>query len=384
MKKIRVLFFMPDYHSSFALRNSLRDIGHSAEIYVPWSYPPDLLFSERDIIRLSKANNNLRLMFAKLPRHRLLRKLIGYAYYASEVLETIWLARKYDVIYFYGNFTTLQVPYLWTLKLLGKKMFLFPSGCKDEDSKSSWMLEDNGNVCNNCGYFDRCSDENNLTHFKITQKYMQGISGPGYRPSSELVITNFRNKAIDLDLWSPKIAVLPNSPDSKVRIMHSFASNGRDFEGKNIKGSPFVLQAVDKLITEGLPVELLYATGIPSNLMRFKQAEADIIVDQLIYGWWGSTSLEGMALGKPVVCYLNPQFEENFYRTFPEYEGNLPIVRASTSSIESVLRQLVNEPELRINYGMQSRKFAESFLNSRENAKELVDFFSNIDKSKLN
>ena len=40
--------------------------------------------------------------------------------------------------------------------------------------------------------------------------------------------------------------------------------------------------------------------------MRYYQVQADIIVEQLIYGWWGSTAIEGM-LGKPVTVILIPK-----------------------------------------------------------------------------
>jgi glycosyltransferase involved in cell wall biosynthesis len=376
MKKLRVLFFRPDYHSSFALVDGLRQLGHKADIYVPWNYPTKLLYSQRDIKRLSKFNERLYENCLNPPKSTLLRKIAALAYYLSEIIEIIWLALKYDVVYFYGSFDPVQIPLLSILKRLKKRMFLFPSGCKDEDSKATWLMEDNGNVCGNCGFFDRCTDENNVKHFNIARKYMNGVSGAGYRPSSQFEVIPFRSKAIYLDLWKPEAAELMTEDKSRVKIMHSFASNGRDFGGKNIKGSPYVLKAIDNMVEDGLSVELFYVTDTPSNQMRFKQAKADIIVDQLIYGWWGSTALEGMALGKPVVCYLNPKFEANFYKAFPEYEGRLPIVRANTSNIEEVLRTLVNDGELRKRLGQESREFAESFLDPDRATQELLKFFT--------
>lgn len=376
MKKLRVLFFRPDYHSSFALVDGLRQLGHKADVYVPWNYPTKLIFSQHDIKRLSEFNERLYEKCLNPPKSRVRRKIVALAYYSSEIIEIVWLTLKYDVIYFYGSFDPVQIPFLSILKRLRKRMFLLPSGCNDEDSKASWMMEDNGNVCGNCGFFDRCTDESNLKRLNITRKYMNGVSGGGYRPSSQLEAIPFRGKAIDLDLWRPESAETMTEDDSKVRVMHSFASNGRDFKGRNIKGSPFVLKAIENMAQDGLPVELFYATDTPSNQMRFKQAKADIIVDQLIYGWWGSTALEGMALGKPVVCYLNPKFEANFYKTFPEYEGRLPIVRANTSNIEQVLRSLVNDGELRKRLGQESREFAESWLDPYRATQELLRFFA--------
>jgi hypothetical protein len=72
------------------------------------------------------------------------------------------------------------------------------------------------------------------------------------------------------------------------------------------------VSAVERLQSEALPVQLVSVTDIPSNQMRYYQAQVDIIVEQLIYGWWGSSGVETMALGKPVVCYLRPKWKEFF------------------------------------------------------------------------
>jgi len=107
-----------------------------------------------------------------------------------------------------------------------------------------------------------------------------------------------------------------------------------------------------------------------SKDMRYYQAQADIVVEQLIYGWWGSTGVETMALGKPVVCYLRPAWKQFFFSVFPEYE-ELPIIEANTESIYSVLKELVVDPELRNRAGQASRDFAVRHFNPSRNAAAL-------------
>ena len=185
-----------------------------------------------------------------------------------------------------------------------------------------------------------------------------------------------RWKSIDLALWSPNLQIpkehlLPASKN--LRILHSayLDNSGRNWKGRNIKGSPYVLAAIERLKSEGYPVEYYFLENIPSNQMRFYQAQADIVVEQLIYGWWGSTGVETMALGKPVVCYIRDSWKEFFLTKFPEYK-ELPIVEANTNNIYEVLKQLTCDNEFRQKKGVESRKFAEAHFDPVKNTNELI------------
>ena len=105
--------------------------------------------------------------------------------------------------------------------------------------------------------------------------------------------------------------------------------------------------------------------------MRFYQAQADIIVDQLIYGWWGSTVVEATALGKPVVCYLRPSWKQFFLKVFPEYPS-VPIIEATTDTIYEVLKNLVLDAQYRSQKGEDARAFAESHFDPKQNTVDLI------------
>ena len=75
--------------------------------------------------------------------------------------------------------------------------------------------------------------------------------------------------------------------------MHSsYEDKNRNINDKDIKGSMHYFSAVNKLIDEGFEIEHhIYEIQILES-MRYYQVQADIIVEQLIYGWWGSTAIE--------------------------------------------------------------------------------------------
>ena len=198
--------------------------------------------------------------------------------------------------------------------------------------------------------------------------------------SSQYHSTHMKYRCIDLKLWKPSLDIpaehlLP--PTQNLRILHSFSAEGRNFKGRNIKGSPFILAAIERLRQEGHAVEYIHIKDKPSNQMRFYQAQVDVVVEQLIYGWWGSTGVEAMALGKPVVCYLRPEWISFFLKTFPQYR-ELPIVDANTETIYEVLKKLVVDHEYREQKGRESRQFAESFFDPSKNTRALAELLSEL------
>ncbi len=83
---------------------------------------------------------------------------------------------------------------------------------------------------------------------------------------------------------------------------------------------------------------------VPNREVRFTQVQADIVVDMLTFGWFGSNVREAMMLGKPVVCYLRPEWLERMRREIPDYIDELPIVSATPETVEDVLKDLVARP----------------------------------------
>lgn len=358
-----ILFVAPDYHCSFFYRDALRKRGWKADIYVPKGYPEKLLYSKEDIVRLKD-----------IPK-------IFKPFYHFFVLMR-WFV-KYKYFFFYGGISLLALlpkeisailPSfrldLFLAKIFNKKLIYLPSGCIDVDLKENISKYDDGNICCNCGWGkNACDDLRNKVKLDAIRKYFDLCIGFSDMISTQYKQYTMKYKAINLDVWKKNIDIskeflLPKTKN--IRIMHSFFSAKRQQGGKNIKGSPFVVSAIDRLRKEGYDVEYFYATDVETKNMRYYQAQADIIVEQLIYGWWGSTGVETMALGKPVICYLRKDAKENFFKYFPEYDS-LPIIEANTKNIYEVLKKTVEDKEFRDKKAEQSREFAESFFDVDKN-----------------
>jgi glycosyltransferase involved in cell wall biosynthesis len=117
---------------------------------------------------------------------------------------------------------------------------------------------------------------------------------------------------------------------------------------RHVKGTEYLIDAVDRLRDRGFPFELRLIEGVPRHEALRMYAGADIVADQFIMGAFGIFALEGLALGKPVLTYLDePHLERPIY--------SHPIVNTTPENLVEVLAVLHAVPELRTRIGAASR-----------------------------
>lgn len=124
-----------------------------------------------------------------------------------------------------------------------------------------------------------------------------------------------------------------------------------------IKGTRFVRDAVERLREERVPLEYVQVEGLSQADARAALRRADLLVDQLLAGWYGGVAVEAMAMGVPVVCYLR----ESDLAVLPDkMRAELPVINATPATVNDVLKEwlTVRRSELR-EFGRRSRTFVE-------------------------
>ena len=159
--------------------------------------------------------------------------------------------------------------------------------------------------------------------------------------------------AVETELIEPQYP-LPPKEGRKIKVFH--APNHLA-----IKGSEFVLQAIEELQQEGYPIELVYRRGVPNRQLLEELAQADIVVEQLIMGWHGIFGLESMASGKPVICYIRPDLQSLYENAGCIEAGELPFISAMPTTIKQVLKDLLDHPETWEAIGRRSRAYTEKY-----------------------
>jgi hypothetical protein len=126
------------------------------------------------------------------------------------------------------------------------------------------------------------------------------------------------------------------------------------------KGTRYLVAAVEELQENGLPIELVLVQGVPNEEARAAYESADIIADQFLIGAYALFAIEGMALGKPVLCYLN----ERFAPYHPEW-AECPILSTTPETIAPTLRRLASDQHLRRELGRRGPPYVEKYHSFR-------------------
>lgn len=159
--------------------------------------------------------------------------------------------------------------------------------------------------------------------------------------------------SIDTDLWncqSPKIPEEGFSAKRPLKILH--APNHR-----TIKGTQHFKRAVEQLRKEGCPVELVTIENQPNEIVKKSIRQADVIADQLIIGWYAMFAIEGMAMRRPVLCYLRSDLVEFYVESGLWVKDEIPLVNTTHDSIIEQIRMFLKKPNEIAEIGNVSRQF---------------------------
>jgi hypothetical protein len=157
----------------------------------------------------------------------------------------------------------------------------------------------------------------------------------------------------------------PLDPDATTPplIMHAPSHRG-------VKGTRFVMQAVESLYAEGLSFRFELVEGLSRQAAMARYAEADIVVDQLMVGWYGGLAVEAMSLAKPVVAHIR-QADLAFVPA--EMAQQLPVIDAEPVTIVDVLRKLVTRPRSELaSIGKASRAYVERWHDPVRIARDMA------------
>jgi hypothetical protein len=361
-----VLFAGQSYYHAWYLSRALRKLGWRADV-LNWDLVPetqgfyhgeDFAFSWDDARPRRALARHLAFYLRSIPRYDIFHFSNAQGIRFGHRLHD-WVAERFH-------------PYaeIELLRRLGKKIVYSNNGCLDAVAQTSFASWGEYPVCLDCPWLGRpdiCSDERNLewgrnrnrlAHFQCTT----GGNRKDYNddPTVHEVPEFF---CLDPDFWRPDLEIperwrLPRQ-GSTVRIYHAVGHfQQRTTLGRNIKSSHIYLPLIERMKAEGYDVELSFVHDVPNREVRFIQAQADIVVDMLTFGWFGSNVREAMMLGKPVVCFIRPEWLTSMREQIPEYVDELPIVSARPETVEPILKELVQNPAKRRELGERARRFA--------------------------
>jgi glycosyltransferase involved in cell wall biosynthesis len=183
--------------------------------------------------------------------------------------------------------------------------------------------------------------------FYVNPDLRQWLPGAEFRPYASVDIQGIESR--------------PPPDREEVVVAHAPSDRG-------IKGTERVIESVDALRAEGLPLRLDLVEGVPHREAMSRFADADLAIDQLNLGWYGGFAVEMMAMSRPVICRIS----EREPADNPFGEG-LPVVRSDGASLPEVLRGLAGDRERRLRIGQEGRRFAEREHDRRSVARRNLE-----------
>lgn len=174
---------------------------------------------------------------------------------------------------------------------------------------------------------------------------------------------------VDPREWQPVVTPATDVPV----VVHAPSHRG-------VKGTRFILEAVKQLEAEGILFKFILVEGLANAEAKKLYQQADLLIDQLLIGWYGGLAVELMALGKPVICYIR----EDDLKFIPSaMRADLPIINAKPGNIYAVLKEWLTTrrhalPEL----GRRSRAYVERWHDPLQLAGYLKEEYTQLMQEK--
>jgi glycosyltransferase involved in cell wall biosynthesis len=274
-------------------------------------------------------------------------------------------ASEYDIFHFHG------LPFLFSphypfptgmdlilLRAAGKKVFFHFHGSEARlasvfktGTPYNWVAD------NPSGLFTTWKENEQRIFFEFAKGVCNNVFALDAELQTYIGESLIVPRVVDLKKW----AFIGTEPGEVLRVVHAPSRRG-------VKGTKSVLSAVEKLKSEGIPIELRLVENVPNEEARELYKWADVVVDQLRGGWYGVLSVEAMALGKAVVCYVRDDLKH--YLPYPP-----PLAVANPDNLYYVLKDLALNPEEVRSLGLRGRKYVEELHDAEKVTNVLLGIY---------
>lgn len=167
-------------------------------------------------------------------------------------------------------------------------------------------------------------------------------------------------RAIDLD----ELAPVGVDQTARPLVIHAPSNSAT-------KGTPLILAALDELRKEGLNFDFKLISGMAHQEALEWYRRADVVIDQMLIGWYGVLTVEALSLGKPVVVYVRDDLYERF-------SPRIPVCNANPTNLTAKLRRVLQDDLYRMELAEAAPDFVRDVHDVRNVAKRLGDIYEEV------
>ncbi|MBZ0202761.1 MAG: glycosyltransferase [Ignavibacteria bacterium] len=258
---------------------------------------------------------------------------------------------KYDAFLFISTQTFIKgYKDLKILRFFKKRTAMIFTGCDVQQPEMTYEDHIPYSSCHNCTVdykkFVGCYPETKILRTRKIEGLIDKIVNDRALRNVLQRDSVHINQPIDIKDF-PKIIVHPNNPIPV--ILHAPSNYG-------YKGTKFLIEAIKKLKKE-FDFEFRLVNNVKLKDLYIEINKADLVVDQLIQGWFGMLPLEAMMYEKPVICYMR----EDVAKAQP---ADNPMINANPATIFEVLKDQLRNPLLWRETGIAGRKYVIKYHNA--------------------
>ena len=122
-----------------------------------------------------------------------------------------------------------------------------------------------------------------------------------------------------------------------------------------IKGTAQIVEALNS-IKDRYPFELVLVTGKTHEEAMRIYRDADLVIDQVLAGWYGGFAVEVMAMGKPVVCAIR---EDDLAVLPPGMRRDMPILPVDPARLADDFAAIFQKRAQWGDIGLACRRYVE-------------------------
>jgi len=328
--------------------------------------------------RLLGIQSDLVVNYSTWPGYQVDRCLSEYAKKSPQALRNRLLfglsaPLRYQVLHYYFGRSFLcwddySSPALWWFgdlklaKMLGRKVFMTLQGCDVRVSELS-AARNAFTPCHagHCPAVPVCRSTLDAQRQALIREVLPKVHRV-FVLNPELV--HYVPGAVFLPYASVDVEAIEPiwpKPDGPAVILHAPSDEG-------IKGSRLIVAALERL-QQRMPIEFVLVKGLPhAEAMQLYQ-RADLVIDQVLAGWYGGFAVEAMAMGKPVACYIR---EADLCYIPETMRAELPFIRLTPETIEADVAAALARRAEWPQWGQQARAFVLRWHHPRRLAEAMI------------
>lgn len=327
----------------------------------PFGYPFDFTLSKDDgTAKFLIEIRRIYWLFRIIRRYNTIHFHFGSTLAGRVAPNSEWSFLKRISRFPYTQYLNLfQIFELRLYKLFKMKLFIHYQG--DDARQGSQMQGLNYSLLQVAekGYYSETSDKFKAAQIKriaaFTEKtyYVNPDLGPLLPYESEFIPYSHIDNS--------KFTTVPYFPNrERIRIVHAPSNKG-------LKGTKFIINTLERISTINPKVHIEVIENLPHELALQKYQEADLVIDQMFAGWYGGLSVEALAFGIPVMCYLR---KEDFTNLNQDMIRELPVINVTIETFEQQILDFITLSDSDIK---DLRKRCRAFVEKWHNVDSICD-----------